>query len=512
MTAAASVAGAARAADAGQAVAVAPVWDLRLATGLAGILIAAMMSGLNDRVTGVTLTDVAGARGLAGDDAHLLGTIYAATQLGAMPIASWFAATFSLRRFLLAITLVFLTSALLLPLAPNFGWLLALRAVQGVAGGAMVPLLMGAALRFLPPAIKLQGLGFYSLTATFSPNLALWFAASWMDGWNDWRLTYWQVIPVGLIVLAMVGWGLPQDPVKPERLREIDGLGLASGPLGLMLLAFVAEEGERLDWFHSPLILGALLASAALIGIFILSEWHHPQPFMKLQMLSRRNFWLGLPLFIGILMVVVASSLLPAAHLAEVQHFRPLQIAPIGLIISLPQILLAPLVSALLYHRWVDARHVIAMGLALIATSCWLGAQVTDGWMVREFWLAQACQMIGQPLALVPFLYVSVSTLLSPAEGALYAGLINTLKTLASVIGAALVERLLVTGTAAHLSILADRAGRLAQHEIPALSETQAITGAIADAYGLAACLAALLIIPTLSLKHVPPPPPAKKV
>jgi DHA2 family multidrug resistance protein len=490
---------------------VAPVWNLRLATGLGGILLAAMMSGLNDRVTGVTLTDIAGARGLAGDDAHLLGTIYAATQLAAMPVASWFAATFSLRRFHIAITLVFLGCALLLPLAPNFAWLLALRAVQGLAGGAMIPLLMGAALRFLPAAIKLQGLGFYSLTATFSPNLALWFAANWMDGWDDWRLTYWQVIPVGLVVLAMVSWGIPQDPVRTERLREIDAPALATGPLGLMLLAFVAEEGERLDWFHSPLILGAALASGALIAAFALSEWHHPQPFMKLQMLARRNFWLGLPLFVGILIVVVASALLPAAHLAEVQRFRPLQIAPIGLIISLPQIVLAPLVSALLYQRWVDARHAIAAGLALIALSCWLGSQVTDAWMVREFWLAQSCQMIGQPLAVVPFLYVSVSTLTSPAEGALYAGLINTLKTLASVGGAALVERLLVTGTAAHLSVLADRAGRLGQHELPALSEVQAVTFAIADAYQLAAVFAALLILPTLALKHVPPPPAAKK-
>jgi DHA2 family multidrug resistance protein len=485
-------------------------WNLRVATGLAGILVAAMMSGLNDRVTALTLTDISGARGLAGDDAHLLGTVYAATQLAAMPVASWFAATFSLRHFHLAITVVFMVCALLLPWAPNFEWQIALRAIQGLAGGAMIPLLMGAALRFLPPAIKLQGLGFYSLTATFAPNLALWFAATWMDGWNDWRLTYWQVIPIGFVVLAMVGWGVPQDPVRPERLREIDGVGLVAGPLGLGLLAYVAEEGERLDWFHSPHITGIAVASVALVAAFLLSEWHHPQPFVKLQMLSRRNFALGLPLFCGILIVVVSSALLPSAQLAEVQRFRPLQIAPIGLIISVPQILLAPAVSALLYRHWVDARHVVALGLALIATSCWLGSHVTDGWMVREFWLAQACQMIGQPLAVVPFLYLSVSTLISPAEGALYAGLINTLKTLASIAGAAIVERLLVVGSAAQLTVLTDRSGRMG---LPpsGLFEPQTLTLAVADAYRLAALLAALLILPTLFLTHVPPPAPAKK-
>jgi hypothetical protein len=65
----------------------APGLGLRLGTGLCGILLAAMMAGLNDRVTGITLGDFAGARGLAGDDVHLLGTVYEATQLAAMPVA-----------------------------------------------------------------------------------------------------------------------------------------------------------------------------------------------------------------------------------------------------------------------------------------------------------------------------------------------------------------------------------------------------------------------------------------
>jgi DHA2 family multidrug resistance protein len=468
-----------------------------------------MMAGLNDRVTGITLGDFAGARGLAGDDVHLLGTVYEATQLAAMPVASWFAATFSLRRFHLAITGIFMLCALLLPLAPSLGWMLAIRALQGLAGGAMIPLLMGSALRFLPPAIKLQGLGFYSLTATFSPNLALWFAASWTDGWNDWRLTSWQVLPIGVLVLGMVFWGIPQDPVRPERMREVDGPGLVAGPLGLMLLAFVAGEGERLDWFHAPLIVGAAIASVALIAAFVLSAWHHPAPFIKLQMVGRRNFALGLPLFMGILIVVIASALLPAAHLAQVQHFRPLQIAPIGLIISLPQIVLAPLVSALLYRRWVDARHVIALGLALIALM--LAGVAGDRWLDGAGLLAGPSLPGDRPAAgnRALSLCFGEHTDLACRRGALF-------------------------GPHQHAQDHGQRAGRgnrrapagdrnsglsgdhrgsrgASGHAQPApLAETQAITGAVADAYRLAAILAALLIVPTLLLKHVPPPPAGK--
>jgi MFS transporter, DHA2 family, multidrug resistance protein len=80
------------------------------------------------------------------------------------------------------------------------------------------------------------------------------------------------VIPIGFVVLAMVGWGVPQDPIRPERMREIDAVGLATGPLGLALLAYVAEEGERLDWFNSAVITGAAVAGVALIAAFLLCE------------------------------------------------------------------------------------------------------------------------------------------------------------------------------------------------------------------------------------------------
>jgi len=488
-----------------------PVWNVRVATGLGGVLIAAMMSGLNNRVGALALVDIAGARGFSADDAHFLGTVYAAAELAAMPIAAWCAGTFSLRRFHMGITIVFLICGLLLPCAPSYGWMIALRALQGFAGGAMIPLLMSAALRFLPPPIKLHGLGLYSLTATFSPNVALWLAAAWTDGLGDWRFTYWEVFPVALFVLCAVSWGIPQDPVRTERLREMDLPGLLTGPAGLALLAYALEEGERLAWFRSPHITGAFIAGGGLIAAFLISEWFHHQPFVKLQLLERRNFGLGFPLFVVMLIVIIATAVLPAVLLGEVQHFRPLQMAPIGLIIALPQLILAPLASALLYQRWMDARWAMAVGLLLIALSCWLCSGVTSEWMVRQFWFAQLCQMIGQPLAVVSFLYLAVG-ICAPMEGPFVSGFVNTLKTLSSICGAVFVERLLVVGGSAHLRGMTDRAGRLGETTAasdPGLLERfthQATTLAVVDSYRIVGLLALLLAPLTLLLTRVPPP------
>ncbi len=484
-------------------------FDFKLATGLTGVLIAAMMSGLNNRVGALGLADVQGALGLGADAGHLLGTVYTAAELAAMPIAAWFGVTFSFRRFHLGLVAGFLAIGMLLPLAPNYGWLLALRALQGLLGGAMIPLLMTAALRFLPASIKLHGLGLYSLTATFAPNLATWLASAWVDDLGDWRLVYWQIIPAGLLALWAVWWGVPQDPVRTERFREIDWLGLATGPLGLALLALGLLEGERLNWLHSPAITAALISGAALFAAFLVSEWFHHLPFIKLQLLERRNFWLAFIVFMGILIVLLASSALPADQLVHVQGFRPREIAPIGLIVSLPQLVLAPIISALLYKKWLDARHLMALGLFIVAVGCFLGSYVTSEWMVEQFWTVQVCQTIGQPLVVIPLLFL-ITGVAAPMEGPFVSGLVNMLRSIATILGSVIIQQGLIDRGAAHMRGMVDRAGRLGglgdAHSLLERFEVQATTLAIADLYRLMAVIAVVLIVPTLCLQYLPAP------
>lgn len=478
----------------------------RLATGLAGVLVAAMMSGLNNRVGALALIDVAGANGLSADQAHHIVNAYAAVELAAMPIAAWFAVTFSFRRFHLAITAVFLGCALLLPLAGSYRGLLPLRAIQGLAGGAMIPLLMTAALRFLPAPIKLHGLGLYSLTATFAPNLGLWLAAGWVDGLGDWRWIYWQVLPIAALAFAAMWWGLPQDPVRPERMREIDWPGLVTGPLGLALVAIGLEEGERLDWFHSAGISWALLGGSALIVAFLISEWFHHLPFVKLQLLERRNFWLGFIIFIGMLVIFLSASLLPTDLLMEIHGFRPAQMASLGLVIALPQLALAPIMSALLYRRWVDARRMMALGLALIAVSCWLGTRATPDWTAGEFWTGQLCQMLGQPMAVIALLFLATGVA-APMEGPFVSGMVNTLRTLALLVGAVGVESYMRGRAVVHVTAMADRAGGSGlTGDLLHRFGVEATALSVAQAYALLGAIAAALIPLTFFLQYLPPP------
>jgi DHA2 family multidrug resistance protein len=141
---------------------------LRLAIGLLGMLLASLLSILNEQVTAVALADIRGAFSIGVDDGTWLTALFEATNVATMVFAPWFGVTFTLKRFTIGAVLAVMFLGFLCPFAPNLLALYVLRALQGVAGGCLPPMLIIVALRYLPPKIKLYGLAGYALTATSS--------------------------------------------------------------------------------------------------------------------------------------------------------------------------------------------------------------------------------------------------------------------------------------------------------------------------------------------------------
>lgn len=491
----------------------------RLAIGLIGVLIAALSSGINDRVTEITLIDYLGIFGLGHDEGTWVSTSYAAAEVSAMLIAPWLAITFSIRRFAIIVTVAFTLLGIVIPFSPNLETLLVLRVFQGLAGGALPPLLMTVALRFLPWNIKLYGLSAYALTATFGPNLAMPLSALWTEN-SDWRLVFWQIVPAGLTGAALIAYGLPQDPLRLDRLKQADWQGALLGIGWISMLVIALTQGERLDWLNSPLIVVMLSGAAICLPLFLVNEWFHPLPLFKLQLLERRNFAYGLMTLCLFVVVATAGSAIPAAYLTEIQGYRPQQVMPIALLIALPQLVLAPLVAFVINRRWVDSRYVLAAGLCLLTLACVGGSYVTSEWIRDDFYLLQALHAFGQPMIVVPLL-MNATGVIAPMEGPFASAMVNALRGLAAVIAGSAVENFLTQREHFHSNILLDGfVNRLPSlppmwsdglaHELVERLRAQAFVLSFSDAFlALLSVIAVLLLILlTLPKRAYPPQPP----
>ncbi len=490
-----------------------PLIPAPVAAALTGVLISAMMSGLNSRASSLALADIRGVLGIGIDQGSWIATLYSAGELLVMPFAGWFAVTFSVRRFYLWVLWIAAGIAMVTPLIQNTQLLLVLRFVQGISAGALIPLLMMMALRFLPPPIRLHGLALYALTATFTPNIAIWVVGQWSDGVGDLRWVAWQFLPVAVLCSALVGWGLPREPVNWARFRDMNWLALVTGAPGLALIAIGIAQGNRLDWLNSPLVCFCLLAGALCILVFLVSEWTHPAPFIRFQLLERRNLYVGFTAFVVILIALYSGASLPLDHLAATQGYRAMQAAPLGLLIGLPQLLLGFVVAGLLYNRRVDARLLFAAGMALIGASCMAAAHLDDTWTWREFVPVQLMQAVGQPLAIIPMLFLTTSVV-APSEGPFIAGLVNTLRAFGTLAGVALVGRLEVVREHLHMTVLSDRLGLVINH-LPsqadvagagAVISAQATALTNADVYRVLGVLALAVVPAGLLFQHIPAP------
>ncbi|WP_425306910.1 MFS transporter [Caballeronia zhejiangensis] len=491
--------------------------SLRLAIGLIGMLFASLLAILNEQVTAFALADIQGALSIGHDDGTWLTTSFEAANVTTMVFAPRFGITFTLKRFTIAAVLATMFFGFLCPFSPNLASLYTLRVLQGIAGGCLPPMLIIVALRYLPPKIKLYGLAGYAMTATFGPALGTPLAALWTEFFN-WKMAFWQIVPLGLATCVAIQWGLPSDPLKLERLRSFNWCGFMTGGPAVAMLVIGLLQGERLDWLNSDFIRVMFVGGSALLAIFLVNEWFHPAPFFKLQLLSRRNFSHGLATLSGAVILLVGVAAIPGQFLARIHAYRPLQTTPLSLLVAVPLLLTLPLTAALLNVKRVDSRWIMALGLSLMIATCAMGSFMTSEWIRDNFYWLQSLQIVAQPMVILAIL-MGVTTGLPPTEGPFASAMFNSLKTFSAAVASALIEGLGTARERFHSNMLVDQLGNRAlvtdrsvetAHGVAQLAHRvheQALVLMSADLYRVMACIAftLLLLIPVLAVRISPP-------
>ncbi|MBB2166893.1 MFS transporter [Gluconacetobacter aggeris] len=434
-----------------------PPFGLRTIIGCLGMLLAVHVAGFNEHVTEIGLTDIRGAMHIGHDEGTWLVAIYEAFNIAAMAFTPWFYMSFSIYRFSIFVTAVMALLSIPAPFMPDVTSLCALRAFQGLMAGCLPPVLMTVMLKYLPPEIRVFGIGGYAMSATFGPNLGLPLEAFWFEH-VGWHWLYWEIIPLAALAIAMMAYGLPRDPMHLERFEKFNWFGLMVGLPAICSLVIVLYQGDRLDWFRSPVITHLTLWGGAAFVVFLINEAFHPSPYFKIQYWRSRNIQASLLSLVGILAICGLLSELPATYLAEVRGYRPIQTAPVSLVVALPQLIMLPLIAAICNSRKVDCRYVLAGGMLCLAAASWLGTWLTPDWVRDNFYVIQALQVFGQPMTVIPTLMLATLAL-GPADGPFISGMVNMLKGLANAVAFALFAALTRRREQYHSAMLLDHHG-----------------------------------------------------
>lgn len=404
------------------------------------------------QIVSASLRDIGGGLSAGDDETVWVQTSYLIAEIIIIPLSGWLARVMSTRWLFAASAAGFTVMSLLCGWAWNIQSMIAFRALQGLAGGSMIPLVFTTAFAFFQgkqrviAAATIGGLA--SLAPTLGPTVGGWITENFNWHW----LFFINILP-GIYITIAVPLLVKIDTPDPSLLRGADYLSIILLAISLGCLEYTLEEGPRWGWFDDT-TLATTGWIALLCGIaFIVRTLRHAQPVMDLRALQDRTFTLGCYFSFMAGVGIFATIYLTPLFLGTVRGYSALEIGLAVFSTGLFQVLSIP------FYAWlanrVDLRWLLMAGLLGFAVSMYSFIPLTHEWGAQELLLPQAFRGLAQQFAVAPTVTLTLGSL-PPTRLKLASGLFNLMRNLGGAIGIALCGTVINDRTNFHYSRLAD--------------------------------------------------------
>src|SRR5215470_6856676 len=425
--------------------------------GTVGVFFGAGIATLNGRVISVGLPDLRGAIGLGVDEASWIPTAYNMSMMFIGPFSVYLGGLLGVRRVLLWSAAIFIFCSLLLPLSPNLNVLLCLQVVTGFSSGTFYPLTFTYAARALPLRYVVYAIGVYPLDIVGSTGLAVPLEA-WLTEHLSWHWLFWVSALITLPMMLCIYVAIPNPPKRAGPKPALSWRGFLYGCLGLALIYGALDQGERLDWINSGVIVGLLVTGVFLLAASIIRRWLSPNPLVNPMFLANRNTLILAACLFSFRFALLAIAFLIPGLLGTIQGYRPLETGRVMLWLVVP-LILAGLISVQLLRRF-DNRLVLGSGFAVLAIVCLLNARLTSAWADDNFFVPQIVLGCGLALSFTGLVALLVQNVIdagglsNPFNVLTYSAFVHTVRLFGGESGSALMQRLVAVREKYHSNMI----------------------------------------------------------
>jgi DHA2 family multidrug resistance protein len=427
----------------------------KLAVG--GSLLGAFMAVLNIQVVNTSLPNIQGGIGTGLDNGGWISTAYLIGEVVVIPLSGWLSQVFSLRRYLIGSTIVFLIFSAACGLATNFPEMVVLRACQGFAGGVLIPLSLTCILTLLPEKARPTGFALFALTATMAPAIGPTIGGAITDLYG-WRYIFFLNLIPGAIMLPALIAGLEPSPMQLRKFGEGDWWGIITVAIGLACLQTVLEEGNKDDWFGSPFISRLSAISFVALVAFIIRELSTSNPLVNLRLFKERNFAFSSMSNFMLGFVLYGAVYLIPIYLSQSHGYSARQAGEVMAWIGLPQLIIIPFVPKLMAR--FDVRYILAFGFIVFAISCFMNLNLGPDDSGPQLILANLIRAVGQACVFPPISLIATAGI-ARKDSSSASSLFNVTRNLGGAIGIAVVQTFVTNREKFHSAILSPQVSLL---------------------------------------------------
>jgi len=336
---------------------------------------------------------------------------------------------------------VFTLSSLWCGLAPDIGWLIVARVVQGLGAALMTPQTMAIITRIFAPDRRGAAMGLWGATAGVATLVGPILGGVLVDGFG-WEWIFIVNVPVG-IVGFILAWRLV--PSLTTHAHRFDILGVFLSGVGLFLVVFGLQEGETYDWGTiSGFITVPLLIIAGVVVLIAFVVWQAVQkgePLLPLGLFKDRNFSLANVAITAMGFVITGMVLPLMIFFQSVRELTPTQAALMLVPMAVISGGLAPVVGKLVDR--VNPRYIAGAGFVFLAVALfWFGAMLSPDVPIWMLLFPAALLGLANAGIWAPLSTTATRNLPMALAGA-GSGVYNTTRQIGAVLGSAAIAALM---------------------------------------------------------------------
>ncbi|MDR4945024.1 MDR family MFS transporter [Neobacillus cucumis] len=260
--------------------------ESKLGLVVAGLLLGILMASMDNTIVVTAMGTIVGD--LGGLESFVwVVSAYMVAEMAGMPIFGKLSDMYGRKRFFVFGLILFMVGSALCGTAETITQLSIYRAIQGIGGGALVPIAFTIMFDLFPLERrgKMGGLfgAVFGLSSIFGPLLG-----AYITDHINWHWIFYINMPLGILSLVFVLIAYKESPVHQKQI--IDWWGAVTLIGAVVCLMFALElGGQKYDW-NSSIILSLFGGFAVLFLIFLYVETKAKDPIISFAMFKNRLF------------------------------------------------------------------------------------------------------------------------------------------------------------------------------------------------------------------------------
>jgi len=260
--------------------------ESKLGLVVAGLLLGILMASMDNTIVVTAMGTIVGD--LGGLESFVwVVSAYMVAEMAGMPIFGKLSDMYGRKRFFIFGLILFMIGSVLCGTAETITQLSIYRAIQGVGGGALVPIAFTIMFDLFPPEKrgKMGGLfgAVFGLSSIFGPLLG-----AYITDHISWHWIFYINLPLGILSLIFILISYKESPVHQK--QSIDWWGAVTLIGAVVCLMFALELGGQKYAWDSSVILSLFTGFAALFLLFLFVETKAKDPIISFSMFKNQLF------------------------------------------------------------------------------------------------------------------------------------------------------------------------------------------------------------------------------